>query len=549
MKVPENNELPAVAAGMGKISLEQLRNEQNDDLNVTDGRIQQPTKVVAYVRMSTDHQDQSIDNQLEIIGKYAQQNSMQITKVYADEGKSGLSVKGRNDFQRLIEDVHGKARDFSYVLVHDTSRWGRFPDSAESLYYEFLCKKAGVKVHFCGEGFRNDDSMESALFKDIKYHMASAYSKDLSVKVFHGSSNLARQGYRQGGSAGYGLRRQLLDEQRQPKMILNFREKKSIQTERVILVPGSEEEVRRVKWIYETFVFGGKSEKEIALRLNEEGVLTDFGRPWTRAVVHEILTKEKYIGHNVYNQTSGKLKGKRVRNSEELWVRKDNAFQGIIEPKLFHMAQGIIVRRSLKMSDDEMLGKLRMVLEANGHLTGFLIDEMEDMPSSAVFRHRFGSLVRAYQLIGYQPPLDYSFITTNRELRQQYANIVTVVREKLVQQGIVMEHDTKNDLFTISGELQISIVVSRHQVTASGMSRWLVRLDTSLEPDLTIAVRMNATNDGIYDYYLLPAMDMTMDKLKIAERNGVFLDAYRHDSLDYFFYMTERVKIITKENK
>jgi hypothetical protein len=38
-------------------------------------------------------------------------------------------------------------------------------------------------------------------------------------------------------------------------------------------------------------------------------------------------------------------------------------------------------------------------------------------------------------------------------------------------------------------------------------------------------------------------MDMTWENLRVAEENGVYLDAYHFDSLDYFFGMTERIKL------
>ena len=86
-------------------------------------------------------------------------------------------------------------------------------------------------------------------------------------------------------------------------------------------------------------------------------------------------------------------------------------------------------------------------------------------------------------------------------------------------------------------------MLCRHTTTSTGLSRWLIRLDAGLKPDLTIAVRMDATNEGIHDYYLLPGIDMTWENLRVAEENGVYLDAYCFQTLDYFFGMAERIKI------
>ena len=100
--------------------------------------------------------------------------------------------------------------------------------------------------------------------------------------------------------------------------MLKMTEHKSIQTDRVILVPGPDEEVETVRWMYQAFIEEGKKESELALILNRKGILTDFQRPWTRATVHEVLTNEKYIGNNVYHRTSCKLKRKHVENPPEM---------------------------------------------------------------------------------------------------------------------------------------------------------------------------------------------------------------------------------------
>jgi hypothetical protein len=71
----------------------------------------------------------------------------------------------------------------------------------------------------------------------------------------------------------------------------------------------------------------------------------------------------------------------------------------------------------------------------------------------------------------------------------------------------------------------------------------VIRLDEGLKPDITIAVRMDETNTGIRDYYLLPALDMTWGKLRMAEENGIYLDAYQFEALDYFYTMAARCRL------
>lgn len=65
-----------------------------------------------------------------------------------------------------------------------------------------------------------------------------------------------------------------------------------------------------------------------------------------------------------------------------------------------------------------------------------------------------------------------------------------------------------------------------------------------LRPDITVAIRMNQTNSGVLDYYLLPRFDMEMPKLRLAEHNGVGLDAYRFDELGALFELAARSQLL-----
>src|SRR5450631_681684 len=219
--------------------------------------------------MSTDHQKYSTENQADAIRAYAAQRGIEIVRTYANSGKSGLSLDGRDALKQLIEDVQNGAADFKIILVYDVSRWGRFQDADESAYYEYICRRSGIQVHYCAEQFENDGSPVSTIVKGVKRAMAGEYSRELSSKVFIGQCRLIELGFRQGGSAGFGLRRMLRDVTGQHKGVLNRGEQKSIQTDRVILVPGPPEEMEIVRWMYRMFVEERMLESRLAKMLNE----------------------------------------------------------------------------------------------------------------------------------------------------------------------------------------------------------------------------------------------------------------------------------------
>lgn len=500
-------------------------------------------RAAMYVRMSTDHQKYSTENQADAIREYAVHRKMEIIKTYTDAGKSGLKLEGRDALQQMITDVQSGNAGFQVILVLDVTRWGRFQDADESAYYEYICRRAGIDVQYVAEQFENDGSPVSTIVKGVKRAMAGEYSRELSCKVFAGQCRLIELGFRQGGPAGYGLRRVLVDEHKSPKSELKRGEHKSLQTDRVILVPGPKEEVENVRWIYRAFTEEDLQESEIAARLNARGVLTDLGRPWTRGTIHEVLINEKYIGNNVFNRKSFKLKKRRVTNTPDMWVRAEGVFEAVVEPRHFYTAQGIIRARSRRITNEEMLSKLKSLHERHGWLSGILINETEDMPSSAAYAHRFGGLVKAYSLIGFDPGIDYSYQEINRYLRKLYPEIVEDAIRKIKELGGTVRREVQNDLLVVNDEFTVSIVLARSQRTEAGSLRWNIRLDTGLRPDITIAIRMDAENKQALDYYLLPALDVENPKLRLAENNHLALDAYRFDDLQPFFLLTERVAL------
>ena len=507
--------------------------------------LDQPTlfRAAEYVRMSTEHQQYSTQNQADKIREYAAQRGIQIVHTYADEGKSGLNIGGRLALQQLIKDVEAGTANFQLVLVYDVSRWGRFQDADESAYYEYICRRAGIQVTYVAEQFENDGSPVSTIVKGVKRAMAGEYSRELSAKVFAGQCRLIELGYRQGGPAGFGLRRVLIDQNGSIKSELVRGEHKSLQTDRVILMPGPEVEVDTVNQIYRWFIEMGISETEIAERLNQSGVRTDLDRNWTRSTVREILTNEKYIGNNVYNRISFKLKKHRITNQSDMWIKKEGAFEAIVQPETFYVAQGIIRARAHRFSNEELIEKLRNLYQHKGFLSGMIIDEAEGMPSAAAYIQRFGSLIRAYETVGFTPDRDYRFLEVNKFLRKLHPEIIGSTEAAIIELGGAVERDPATDLINVNREFTISIVIARCQTPESGRHRWKIRFDTSLAPDITIAVRLDKANQKPLDYYLLPYLDFGAARVSLAEHNGVEFESYRFDDLQYLYGMAERARI------
>lgn len=299
-------------------------------------------RAIAYYRHSAeDKQENSVAIQRQHTEKFAFDHNIEIIHEEADEGKSGL-LANRPAFERLFANwiENPKAPHFDYVLVYDVSRWGRFQDQDQAGYFVHVCKKLGKEVVYVSRGFPDSaNQLLSSLETSIQRYMAAEYSRQLSDKVFHGCVKISEQGYSAGGTAVYGMARQLLDVNKKPIRILNSGEHKQIANERVSFTPKDDESTQAVKEIFNLFVKSWYSITDIAELLNQKGILSTNGNLWDKSKIVKIITDETYIGTRLYNKKWGRLKQRSRNNPRSEWVIVPNAFRATVETDLFKKAQ------------------------------------------------------------------------------------------------------------------------------------------------------------------------------------------------------------------
>ncbi len=184
--------------------------------------------------------------------------------------------------------------------------------------------------------------------KALKRVMAGEYSRELGTKVLAGQKRLAELGFKQGGPPGYGFGRMLVGPDRSPKQILSHGERKSIATDRVILVPGPAHEIERVREIYRMFTAEKMSFKAIARELNRRGIPSARDAQWTHSIVATILSHPRYVGCLVFNQTSRRLGARWLARPRTDWMIGSGAQQAIVDPQSFALAQEIIASRTAR---------------------------------------------------------------------------------------------------------------------------------------------------------------------------------------------------------
>jgi hypothetical protein len=272
-------------------------------------------------------------------------------------------------------------------------------------------------------------------------------------------------------------------------------------------------------------------------------IRTDVGRRWSSESVRSVLTNEKYIGNNVYNRQSFKLKKLQVDNPPEMWIRKDGAFEAVVAPDVFYTAQAIFQARATRYTDEGVLERLRALYRDKGTLSGLLIDESPDLPSAMTVSNRFDGLLRAYALIGFTPKQDYEHLQINRQLRRLYPEILDRTERQIAEFGGTVRRNPANDLLHLGEEITVSLVLARCQTLNSGIQRWRVGFDTGLAPDLILAIRLDAANTAERDYYLLPRLNFGKTPLHLAEQNPGEVECFRFETLEFFYALARRADV------
>jgi DNA invertase Pin-like site-specific DNA recombinase len=486
------------------------------------------TRAAQYVRMSTDQQQYSIENQATAIAEYAAANGFQIVAEYADEGRSGLTLRGRGGLERLLQDVVSGVAEFDAILVYDVSRWGRFQDADEAAHYEFICRRAGKKVCYCAEPFENDGTPLATVFKGVKRAMAGEYSRELSAKVIIGQMRLAKDGYRLGAPAGYGLRRAIIDSDRNVLRVMERGEHKAVKTDRVILVPGPTREVEVVEKIFNLFNQHQLGTVEIADVLNADGAPHPSGA-WNRIAVYNILAHEKYAGIAVFNKRNARLRRLQQHNDKKDWIVVPGAWKGIVSAEEHRKAKRLLRTARRQYTDSDLLMLLKRKFVQEGHVSESVLDRDAASPNAATFSHRFGGLYNAYEAIGFQPARDNGWMSDNRildeRLKELRGSLLTLCRSAKIH------IDLSNEDVVVDKRNRVRLCMARSRMNLHGYRIWIARYGALANVDFVLIARTQRNPNAFRDFFLIPSFCLRDGYLMLGVTNPLPWDRLKSETL------------------
>jgi hypothetical protein len=156
-----------------------------------------------------------------------------------------------------------------------------------------------------------------------------------------------------------------------------------------------------VQRIFREYADENRSLTEIARRLNKETIPFVRGGKWTTTTITHALERPQYMGTHVWGRTTAYLSGPTKKVAPDHWAVCPNAFRPIVSVELFERARKRLANVTYRLSDEELLNRLKSVALENGKLTSRIIQNSRLCPAADAYRRRFGGLMNIYALLGY----------------------------------------------------------------------------------------------------------------------------------------------------
>lgn len=248
---------------------------------------------VAYARYSSHNQrDVSIEQQLQDIRAYAEREGYTIVHTYADHALSGFKeAEKRKEFQRMISAA--STGQFQYIIAWKVDRIARNREQAAIV--KGRLRKNGVKIIYARESI--PEGAAGVLLEGMLETTAEWYSANLSENVKRGMYDNARKCLAN-GMRGLGYR---------PGPDGKF-----------ILIPEEVAIVREIFSLYDS----GTPVKGIIDLMNQRGLKTSRGNPYSRTSLVKLLRNERYTGVYIFRE-----------------IRIEGGMPQIIEKDLFERVQ------------------------------------------------------------------------------------------------------------------------------------------------------------------------------------------------------------------
>ena len=272
----------------------------------------------------------SLDAQRDKLRKYAAYEDMVVAGEYSDEGFSGKNIQGRQEFQRMLNDIQDCKDGVSYVLVFKLSRFGR--NAADVLNSLQLMQDFGVNL-ICVEDGIDSSKDAGKLMISVLSAVAEIERENIRTQTMAGREQKAREGKWNGGFAPYGYK---------------------LESGNLVI---AEDEVEVIRVIYDRYIHTNEGVAGVAKYLNRNGFIKKLRQNntipgFSRNFVQDVLDNPVYMGKIAYGRRrTEKVHG--TRNDYRLieqdnYLLVDGLHEALVSEELWHDAQVKLVAQAKK---------------------------------------------------------------------------------------------------------------------------------------------------------------------------------------------------------
>lgn len=294
---------------------------------------------VAYIRMSSDQQEDSPERQRAEVNKIAEKGGYQILKWYEDHGKTGTKSKNRPQFQQLLKDAKGGG--FVAVLMHEQSRFGRETMLQFASHLNHL-HELGVDL-VTRKGKISPDDIGGFITAMVDQYGARAESENISHRTTSGRRQKIQSTGTWVGQSPFGYDRMILDLSGNLITTIKYDGQYVRSSSQICrLTPSTD--TKAIEFIRIAFqqTLDGESLRSIAIRFNEAGLRTRNGNQFSRVAIRRMLKNPAYYGALVSGRDSVGVFSKMF---EEVTVINEKAHEGIVNKKTFKAVESILDSR------------------------------------------------------------------------------------------------------------------------------------------------------------------------------------------------------------
>lgn len=447
---------------------------------MTDGK-KKPKTCYLYIRVSTAIQvdGYSLEAQEDRLRKEAEHRGYEVLDVYSDEGKSGKNIAGREDFQRMLEDIQTKKDRPDYVFVFKLSRFGR--NAADTLNSLQILEDYGVSL-LCVEDGIDSAGAAGKLMIAVYAAVAEAERENIHVQTMAGRWQKAKNGGWNGGFAPYGYR-------------LEDGELKI-----------SDDEADLVREIFKVYIEGKNGINTVARRLNERGLKkkirnnanTDrIGASFVKAV----LDNPVYAGYLPYGRRkTEKIDGTRnefhvVKQSE--FEMFDGKHEAIISKETWEIAQkkrkenGYVREKTHSLEHSHILSGILKCPVCNGPMYGN-VNRKKKKDGSGYYKDCWYYVCKNRKIVGGKPCTFHKYIKQDDVNAEMFGIVRDIFQRNSVSEGRAVDFlGEQLDIDSLKAELKQ--LTDRRKTVESKKNRMLSKM-----------AEMDASDplyDELYDNY------------------------------------------------